>query len=129
MSEQIVEIIRSFDEEYRRGDLEAISECYHPDVEVISWMGSRYEGREAVMEAMREWLREWEWFTSETEEIIELPDDRAVLISRFRGKGKSSGAETEWIAGEIWTFREGKIAAVVNYPNVDAALEAAGVQR
>jgi ketosteroid isomerase-like protein len=38
-----------------------------------------------------------------------------------------SGAETEWLAAEIWAFREGKIAAITDYPNVDAALKAAGL--
>jgi ketosteroid isomerase-like protein len=127
MPEENVEIIRDFHDEYRRGDLEAIYARYHPAVEVRSWMGSLWEGRDAVMEAMREWLRQWEWFSAEVEEIIGLDGDRAIVINRFRGKGRLSGAETEWTAAEIWTFRDGKIAAVIDYPNVADALEAAGV--
>ena len=123
-----MEIIRGFDDEYRRGDLDAIFHRYHPEIEVRDWFGGVHKGRDAAMESPRQWLRQWEWFSSEVEEIIDLDDDRVVLISRFRGKGEASGAETEWTAGEIWTFRDGKIAAIIGFPNVEAALEAAGLQ-
>lgn len=127
MSQENLEIIRGFDADYRRRDLEAIYERYHPDIEVRDWMGGVHKGREAATDSMKEWLRQWEWFSSDLEEIVELPGDRAVVINRFRGKGKQSGAETEWVAGEIWTFREGKIAQIVDYPDVDAAFKAAGL--
>jgi ketosteroid isomerase-like protein len=44
-----------------------------------------------------------------------------------RGRGKGSGVEVEERHGQIWTFREGKVIRHATYPNLDEALEAAGL--
>ena len=47
-----MEIIRGFDEEYRRGDFEAIFHRYHPEIEVRDLFGGVHKSRDAALESL-----------------------------------------------------------------------------
>src|SRR5919108_2880602 len=107
-----VEIVRAFLDRYNRGDLAQAFELFHPDIVSGGYEGGERKGRQAAEEAFLGWREDWEWFRSYLEEFIDAGDDRAVVICRNIGKGRRSGVEIEMIAGEVWGFRDGKIASL-----------------
>jgi ketosteroid isomerase-like protein len=65
-------------------------------------------------------------FRSEVLELIEIDDDRVLAIVNFKGSAASSGMEIEQVFGQIYTLRDGKVAAMHSYSNKEQALAAAG---
>jgi ketosteroid isomerase-like protein len=125
MSSENIEIVRAFLDRYNRGDLSAAFELFHEEIVARGYEGSYDRGPMAVAEGFVEWRKDWESFTSHLEEFIDLGDDRAVVICRNMGKGRMSGAELDMVAGEVWGFRDGKIASLSVYRDKAEALEAA----
>jgi ketosteroid isomerase-like protein len=63
-------------------------------------------------------------------EPVELIDAGQQVISsvRFTGRGKASGAPVEMTLISVGSLRDGLIYRVRNYPDMAAALEAAGLR-
>ena len=61
---------------------------------------------------------------------MELIDagERVISSVRFTGRGKASGAPVEMTLISVSSLRDGLIYRVRNYPDMAAALEAAGVR-
>ena len=55
--------------------------------------------------------------------------DRVVLIASTVGAGEASGAPLTRRWGQVYTFREGKVAAVESYWAATEALAAVGLSR
>jgi ketosteroid isomerase-like protein len=55
--------------------------------------------------------------------------NRVVMIASTVGTGPQSGAPVSQRWGQVYTFRDGKIASVDNYWEADEALEAVGLAR
>jgi ketosteroid isomerase-like protein len=127
MSQENLEVVRGFLDAYNRGDYEAAFEHFHPEIESRGYEGVVSRGKKEAVSAFHGWREQWKWFVSELEEFIELDDDRAVVVCHSRGQGRRSGIEIDMHAGEIWAFREGKIAGMVLYRSRQEALEAAGL--
>jgi ketosteroid isomerase-like protein len=66
-------------------------------------------------------------FTSEVLELTEIDDERVLAIVIFKGTAASSGMEIEQVFGQIYTLRDGKVAAMQSYSSKAAALAALGV--
>jgi ketosteroid isomerase-like protein len=47
----------------------------------------------------------------------------------MQGRGRGSGAPVDTRVAQLWTFREGRAARMVMYPDVDEAFEAAGLRK
>jgi ketosteroid isomerase-like protein len=64
----------------------------------------------------------------EVEELIDAGDQVLVLI-RFGGRGKMSGAEVEALVWNVWTFRAGEPVRWTYFgEDQTGALEAAGLR-
>ena len=63
----------------------------------------------------------------EVEELIDA-DHQVLVLIRFGGRGRVSGAETEMTFAAVYTIREGKIADGREYASRDEALEADGLE-
>ena len=116
-----------------RVDLEVGLALYHEDVESVFDPGfvtlgfgdtrGREERRRMLMEVYSE-TREMRF---EPDELIDLGDDRLLVIGRMKGRGLSSGApfETEW--GNLWTISDGLVIRDQVLISHREALEAAGL--
>ena len=62
------------------------------------------------------------------ERIVDAGDDKVAVIAVWRGRGKGSGASTEWRYGGVWTLREGKVISIISYADSKDALEAVGLR-
>ena len=131
MSEENVEILRRMYEAGARGDWESVLREYaHPDCEATFVAGPRagtHRGHEAVLAAISEVTAAFDAWIAEPEEFFET-EDRIVVIARNRLRPKGTDAEFEYRNGQIWTFRDGKLQSLLQYPSPDEALEAAGLR-
>jgi enoyl-CoA hydratase/carnithine racemase/ketosteroid isomerase-like protein len=85
-----------------------------------------FEGRDEVKAWWERIHHGWDQLDVQIEEVLEARAGLVVLATRFKVRGKSSGAEVE---GEdqfqVWRLREGKIVSFEFFDEKEQALEAA----
>jgi ketosteroid isomerase-like protein len=131
MSQENVEVIRAMYERWARGDFPPTfmdPEVVHsrigahtPDME------GEWRGLDAFSRAFVDYLRAFSDLRIEAEEIIDLGDDRVLVLSRHTAEGKLSGAPIEHELGDLFTLRAGRIVRYDSYWDRAVALEAAGL--
>jgi ketosteroid isomerase-like protein len=129
MSAGDVELLRELYAEWERGDF---SREIFAD-EIVSQnrgfvdMDSGQRGLDEVVAVQRAWLQQWERpFRVEAEEFLEAGDVVVVLI-RWVGRGKGSGAEVESEGAHVWEIRDGKAVRWDVYRDRGEALAYAGL--
>jgi ketosteroid isomerase-like protein len=131
MSLQDVEALRAVYERWGRGDFWT-PEIFDHDVEVV-WSPeildiSVARGLAAVEESIRDWLSAWENLRMEAERLIDLGEDRILVLVAAYGRGKGSGVEV--VGGEyahLWTMRGGEAIRLVGYTDRGQARQDAGL--
>jgi ketosteroid isomerase-like protein len=132
MSQENVEFVRNFYAMINRGDAEA----WHvlPPRFVIDLSRRLIDpvvlrGPDDMRAFYRDLDAHWAGGASlEVEELIDAGDQVLVLI-RFGGRGKMSGAEVEALVWNLWTFRDGQPVRWTYFGEDRAqALEAAGLR-
>jgi ketosteroid isomerase-like protein len=77
-----------------------------------------YDG---FVEVMRDWLGAWERpITIQADEFVPA-GDRILVLVRWSGRGKGSGAEIEAEGAHLWTFRDGLVVHYGVYRDRDEA--------
>jgi ketosteroid isomerase-like protein len=123
------DVMREIEAAYERGGVEAIIDYFHPDFEgsVPPELGlepDTYRGREGV----RRWFAGFEGSLEDVRMIFSEPieaGDRLVVPIRLRARGVDSGIEVEQRAVQVWSFRDGKVAFLDGYADLESAMEAA----
>jgi ketosteroid isomerase-like protein len=82
------------------------------------------DGFVTFMEGGREM---WAGARLDADELIDVGDDRVVVIGAFRARGRASGAEVKQANGTVWTVRDAKVARIQAFQDPAEALEAAGL--
>jgi hypothetical protein len=121
-------------EALNRRDLEMFSVFVHPEIESVNTpqvvalgaLTPGSHGREAWVAGQRRWLADWEEWRYEPDEVLDLGDDRFLLLGRVIGTGRGSGivVDSEW--GLLATISDGLIGRDQNFLDRSEALEAAG---
>jgi ketosteroid isomerase-like protein len=88
-----------------------------------------FTGIEELTKSWRGFLQAWEELRISAKEVIPGSGGKYVVMQVFRGKGKSSGVETEGKTAVFFTMRDGKVARMEGYWDRDAALRAAGIDK
>jgi ketosteroid isomerase-like protein len=145
MSQENVEIVRSFVEPFDRinvaaidwsaeGIREALGRAYSPEIELRtlasglgSGVGEFYKGLDGLARYLREWLEPFSEYHVENLDYIEA-DDCVLVPSRQWGIGAGSGARVEIELTTLYELRDGRIARIHQYDTMDQALEAAGLR-
>ena len=119
MSEENVELVRSIYAPWGGGDFSS-AEWADPEIEFVIADGATagsWTGLAAMAEAYRrDWLGAWEKFRVEPEEYRELDDERILVLSHFRGRGKASGLDVGRMgtrSAELFHLRGGKVTRLV----------------
>ena len=129
MSEQVEIVRRGYEALTRSG--EPRYENWHPDFvwDMSTFRGwpedPEYVGTEGYERFMRDWLEPFEHWNLEPEEYVDAGERVAVIVHQ-RGRAKSSGATVEMRFGQVWTFRDGKVARSQLYADPNEALAAVG---
>ena len=132
MSEENVNIVRSFLDASMRRDMGRVTELVDPDVELHGTVGGVEEGR--VYRGLAEVIREydevdgeaWEERRLEPEGFLDADDDVVVMLHEFR-RGKGSGVELELHTAVVFTIRDGRVARMQGFMDPAAARKAAGL--
>ena len=125
-----IEVIREVYSRWERGDFtswEAFADDYVWK-SADGFESGEYTGLAEISASWRTWLQAWDGFGIEAEAVVAGSDGRYVVMQLFRGKGKTSGLESEERSAAVVTMRDGLIARMEGYWDHDAALQAAGVE-
>jgi ketosteroid isomerase-like protein len=135
MSEENVEVVRRVFDAVARHDTETVLAAYDRNVEYDfsgsplggSLVGSAiYQGHDGIRQWVRDRYEVWETIEDECQELIDA-GQRVISFVITRGRGRSSGIETELRQYGVWTIRDGKITRVAWFYTREDALEAAGL--
>ena len=134
MSDENVEVVRRvidvMDAEGFEAALPVFLKAAHPDVEWREdpeWPGSAtYRGIEQVRQVILDRMATLD-FDQQTEDLIDV-DDQVVVLVRWVGRGKASGAPGEIAMAMVWTVREQAITTVEFFLDRTRALEAVGLR-
>jgi ketosteroid isomerase-like protein len=131
MSEQNVELARQGYEALLRGDLDVVFNLLSPDVSWQGWESPEGDchNRAEAMSVIKERLEERA--IGELEEIIDVDDERFVVVTRGNPDFKGSYADMGLPEGHdeiatLVTIRDGKVVQMRGYTTKDEALIAAG---
>jgi ketosteroid isomerase-like protein len=132
MSQENVEIVKAAYGAWNRGDIDAVLDHMHPDLEweenpdVYPGLDRMYRGRSGFSKRVRDAFDVWEWARVEGQEFIDAGDEVVVCL-RLVGKGRGSGVEVEMPIFERFVFRDGKVVHRTLHSSRAEALEAAGL--
>jgi ketosteroid isomerase-like protein len=135
MSEENLELVRRvtdvMDAEGFKAALPVFLEAAHSDVEWQedpAWPGSAsYRGVEQVRQVILDRMDTLD-FDQQTEDLIDV-DDKVVVLVRWVGRGKASGAQGEMSMAMVWTVREQAITRIEFFLDRAEALTAAGLRQ
>jgi hypothetical protein len=104
-----------------------------PEIEFVIADGpspGHWTGLAAMAEGWREFLSAWDEYRVEPEEYHELDDERVLVLSHWRGRGKTSGLELGQMhakAAGLFHLRAGKVTRFALYFDRDRALADLGL--
>ena len=132
MAEENVEILRRLYASWERGDMRT-PDVWDVNVEV-SWIGTEtpgiageYRGVDELSAAMSRYLDALADLRIKAERIVDLDEDRVLVLALHTARGKTSGLGYELEIGDLFTLRDGKIVRYVSYWDRAEALGAAGL--
>ena len=138
MPEDNVEVVRRIWDLYSERTQEAVEATFDQDLVAADSeffpakempFASSYVGREAFMEFVRGWGREFAKWDLWPERFLGAPENRVVVFLRQRGLGRASGVEIETRFATVYTLDGGRVVERRDYTHIDEALEAAGLPR
>ena len=132
MSRENVEIVRRAFEAFRANDLEAWLSTISPNVKVFPnprepGANSSYEGREGVLEYLRNWYAGWDEYLVEPTQFIDA-GDYVVVAARERGTAKKTGITIEEEFSHVFRLQDGLTVEWRQFGPLEEALEAVGLR-
>jgi ketosteroid isomerase-like protein len=127
MSQESVELFRRGLAAWNQGDIPAIVEMCHRDVE---WTFSDrlpdatgdIRGKQAVSDFLARFTEDWDEISMFADQVIDVGED-VVADVRFVAKGRD-GIEVSMQFIHVWTTRDGQVVRFRGYPTLAEALEA-----
>jgi hypothetical protein len=118
---------------FESGDLfSSVVEWAHPEIECVFAdtpdSGTSF-GVPDMVRRLREFLGAWEGWRVEADEYRALDDERVLVLTHPRGRGKASGVDIGAKGAELFQIREGKVTKLVLYGDRDRALADLGLAR
>jgi ketosteroid isomerase-like protein len=113
MSEANVRVAQQTYDAFGRGDVPAVLENFHTDVEWhaaegLPW-GGVHNGREAVAQRVfGSLMASFDDFSVNPERFV-ASEDVVVVLGRYAGKGKESGRPLDAAFAHVWEFEDGKL--------------------
>jgi ketosteroid isomerase-like protein len=120
MASAHVEFVRSVWAEWERGDFGSLAWA-HPDIEYVVADGPApggWTGRAGMLEGWRDFVAAWAHYRSEAEELLELEDERVLVLGTHIGRGRSSGIAAEQLRAKgaaLFEVRDGMVTKLVLY--------------
>jgi ketosteroid isomerase-like protein len=127
--EKMIAALRRFHEAFNRGDVEALVQMAHPDIELVRTGGmSSVKG----VAALREWMEPDAIEEQRAEPLdFRVKGDKVLVREHLTGRGAGSGIEIDVVTCVVWTLDDhGLVKEIQGFlPHEEAeALEAAGLR-
>ena len=126
MSQENVDFMRQAFHAFESGDLTALAESLHPEVE---WKAVEDPvvkiGFDGVLESLAGWFEVWDEVHVDLEELIDAGAS-VVAVVNMRGRHAGSTSEVSERFFQVWTMRDERIVAFREYKTRTEALEAVG---
>jgi ketosteroid isomerase-like protein len=117
MSEENVELVRSFQDRFSKGDIEYVLSILTDDIVVHEAANLPYPGDHRGKEGMRKLAeafgKVWERQRYLDLEILPAGPDRVLLLVLFEVIAKPTGIPVTLRIAEVYTIRDGKIADIL----------------
>ena len=117
-------------EAFNRGDREGLLELFDPEVEFVDAPQSVEERERSGLDGIRRWFASmdevWEELRFEVEEMVELDDERLIVVGRVQGRGRGSGIWIDRPIATLYTLRNGRAVRFEAFGGKGEALTAAG---
>jgi ketosteroid isomerase-like protein len=132
MSENL-DLVRSIYADWERGDYGSVG-WQHPEIEYVMADGptpGRWIGATGAAQGWGTFLSAWEGFHHRADEYRELDSERVLVLSRFGGRGKTSGLDIEQMgtnAAVLFDIAGDKVTRIVLYFDRDRALADLGLK-
>jgi ketosteroid isomerase-like protein len=132
MASANVELVRSIYADWERGDYRS-TEWADPEIEVVFADGpspGTWTGLAGMVEAFRDAVNVWAQYRIEADEYRELDHGRVLVLTHYRGRGKTSGVEVGELrarGADVFHVRDGKVTKRVLYFNREPALADLGL--
>jgi ketosteroid isomerase-like protein len=131
MTQENVELVRRTIDLFNRREIDRALDGVADDFE-MDWSNSigplrgLYRGRDEARGLWEAFLDAWDEVRWHAREIIEVDDNRVVVVNRVRMRGESSGIDVQATGVQLWTIHNGKARAIKLYGSKADALAAAG---
>jgi limonene-1,2-epoxide hydrolase len=127
MSQENVELVRSLQEDWNRGDTTVAVDKFHPDLEFLPLRAATegaYHGLEGFKSFVADTLEVFEKF----EMHYEFADlgERVLAWGHIHVRARGSGIETDIESGGVFEFQDEKVVRWEDFGSRDKALEAVG---
>ena len=130
MSQENLEVVRTYVKVWNAGDMEGVRELYDPDavMEVVpDWPEpGPFVGRDAVMQQLRQARGAFDSDSLEFLSDLVAVGDRVITRAGWHGFGRGPQSDMEW--SNVFTIRDGRILNVKFFWDHAEALEAAGLR-
>jgi ketosteroid isomerase-like protein len=122
---ELVQVIRGAYGAYSRGEVDAVLDLLHTDVEWHPPPSSLEPHPLRGRDAAREYLAP-NFFESQMAEPLEVLEegDRILVVARVQARGRESGVEIDQTAFHLWTVADGRAVRFQAYVDRDEALSA-----
>ena len=131
MSDDNIDALRSVYAEWGRGNWRPKFDMYHPDME-WGWspefpgLAGVYKDPDEANQRLRDWLSPWEDWRCEAEDYV-VHGSFVVVLTRYRGRGKGSGATVDTEGAHVWKMLEGRAMRLEVFADRARALESVGL--
>ena len=129
MSQENVEIVRTYLKLWNAGDMEGVRELHDPDAVmegVPDWPEpGPFVGRDAVMQQLNQVRDAFDRDSVEFLSDLVAVGDRVIVRTGWHGFGRGPQSDMEWT--NVFTIRDGRIINVQYFWDHADALEAAGL--
>jgi ketosteroid isomerase-like protein len=124
-AERVAFMRRGF-EAFRRGDMDAVLDAIHPEIEIetpqeMGNPGTRH-GVDGFLEWLGEWTEAWDDFRDELLEVVPVGDRHVVGHSHQSARGRGSGVEVSRDVGWVYEIADGRCIFMAIVPSLDGAL-------
>jgi ketosteroid isomerase-like protein len=133
MASANLDLVRSIFAAFEHGDFTRAPEWAHPDIEYVIVDGpspGRWTGLPGVAEGTYNFLRAGEDLRLEADEYHELDDERVLVLTLVRGRGRASGldfAKLRARSAQLFHVRGDKVTRVVVWIDGERALADLGL--
>jgi ketosteroid isomerase-like protein len=128
MSEENVQVVRSFYDAWARDERPGPMELMDPEIEYVNPAGAVEPGTRrgvaAFSDAVEKTFEAWETWRAEPEQFEAVGDHVAVVV-RYRARGQRSGVEVKGRESALWTLRDGRVTRYAWFHEPADAREAA----